>query len=45
MDLPAIGAYIALLRRQRGLSQRELASRLGVSYQAVSKWENGVSHS
>lgn len=40
MDLTAIGAYISLLRRQRGLSQRELAARLGVSYQAVSKWEN-----
>lgn len=40
MDLTAIGAYIGLLRRQRGLSQRELASRLGVSCQAVSKWEN-----
>lgn len=41
MNLTAIGAYISLLRRQRGLSQRELATRLGVSYQAVSKWENG----
>lgn len=41
MDLTAIGAFISLLRRQRGLSQRELATRLGVSYQAVSKWENG----
>jgi len=41
MDLPIIGAYIAMLRRQRGLSQRELAARIGVSYQAVSKWENG----
>lgn len=41
MDLNTIGAYIAMLRRQRGLSQRELAERIGVSNQAVSKWENG----
>ena len=36
----AIGSYISFLRRQRGLTQKELASRLGVSTQAVSKWEN-----
>lgn len=40
MNQEAIGAYIALLRRNRSLTQRELANRLGVSCQAVSKWEN-----
>ena len=30
------------LRRQAGLSQEELAERLGISRQAVGKWENGT---
>lgn len=31
------------LRRARGLSQEQLAERLGVSRQTVSKWETGIS--
>ena len=34
---------IALLRRQKGWSQEELANQLNVSRQAVSKWEGGAS--
>ena len=43
MDIEIIGNRIAELRKARGLTQTELARRLKVSYQAVSKWENGKS--
>ena len=35
---------ILSLRSQKGLSQLELAEKLEVSRQSVSKWETGVSH-
>lgn len=34
---------IARLRKQNGWSQEELAEKLGISRQSVSKWENGTS--
>lgn len=40
-----LSKQIQELRRQKGFSQEELAAALGVSRQAVSKWESGVSHS
>ena len=35
-----IGKNIKQLRQQRNLTQEQIALQLGVSYQAVSKWEN-----
>lgn len=40
LDLEKIGKRIASLRRERGYTGEELAERLHVSPQAVSKWEN-----
>lgn len=36
---------IRTLRKAKGLTQEELAIRLNVVRQTVSKWEQGVSHS
>ena len=41
MDTLKIGRYIQRLRKTVGLTQKELAEKLNISFQAVSKWENG----
>ena len=43
MDTLKIGQYIQSLRKAAGLTQKELAEKLNLSFQAVSKWENGDS--
>ena len=43
MDTLLIGQYIKSLRKTAGMTQKDLAERLNVSFQAVSKWENGDS--
>ena len=37
-----IGSNIRVLRQRRGLTQEQVSTHLGVSYQAVSKWETGA---
>ena len=41
MNVKNIGAVISELRKTKGITQDELAKYVGVSAQAVSKWENG----
>lgn len=41
MDIKKVGEQIAVLRKAKGLTQSELGERIGVSFQAVSKWERG----
>lgn len=45
MNQTTLGQRIAALRRQKDMTQETLAEALGVTPQAVSKWENEVSHS
>ena len=41
MNLESVGRQIADLRKAKGITQSELGERIGVSFQAVSKWERG----
>lgn len=41
MNQDKIGNFIKELRKKNNLTQKELADKYGVTYQAVSKWENG----
>ena len=43
IDKERFGAFLAALRKEKGLTQRALADRLYVSDKAVSKWERGIS--
>ena len=37
-----IGKFIKDIRKKNNLTQKQLADKYGVTYQAVSKWENGI---
>ena len=45
MDQQKIGRFISQCRKEKSLTQEQLAQALGISNRSVSRWENGVSHS
>ena len=42
MDAKVFGVFLGRIRRQKGLTQAELAKQLNVTDKAVSRWERGV---
>ena len=42
MNYNKIGNFIAEKRKEKGLTQKELAEKIGVTDKAVSKWERGL---
>lgn len=43
MERKTFGEMVTALRKEKGMTQRELAERLGVTDKAVSKWERDLS--
>ena len=43
-NMKDFGARVAAARRGKGWTQEELAGRLGLTPQAISKWESGVGY-
>lgn len=43
IDRVKFGAFVALLRKEKGITQKELAEKLAISDKAISKWETGNS--
>ena len=45
MQNRSMGEIISTLRREKGMTQKELADMLNITDKAVSKWEREISHS
>ena len=41
MDQKQIGSFVSELRKEKNMTQKDLAEKLGVTDRAISKWENG----
>ena len=42
MDLVKTGAFLKELRKEKNITQEELAEKMGVARRTVSRWENGA---
>ena len=42
MAYESMGSIISTLRREKGMTQKELADKLGITDKAVSKWERDI---
>lgn len=45
MDQQKVGCFLKKLRKEKNITQEQLAERMGVSRRTVSRWETGVSQS
>ena len=43
MDQVKIGKFIAKCRKEKNITQAELAEKLNITDRAISKWETGIS--
>ncbi len=43
MDTVKMGAFLRELRKEKGLTQQQLADHFGINNRTVSRWETGVS--
>ena len=42
MDMTKIGAFLQLLRKEKGLTQEQLGEKLHISSKTISRWETGA---
>lgn len=45
MEAKQFGQFIAGIRKEKKMTQAELAGKIHVTDKAISRWERGVSHS